>query len=148
LPGSFNIIMFSDSAHLATTQTQSVMIAMRRRYVALARRSAQHTIPTTRVVMQMGQCLQRQAGKLSTCLWRLMESRLIGLETGPSLLCLFVKFGQQLTMVSTVDHSVSSSGEDMQNANNATHYVKLGQERRDSSKRNYYNICLLDWGRG
>jgi len=47
-------------------------------------------------------------------------------------------------MVSTVDHSVSSSGEDMQNANNATHYVKLGQERRDSSKRNYYNICLLD----
>ena len=69
-----------------------------------------------------------------------MESRSIGLETGPSLLCLFVKFGQQLTMVSPVDQSVFSSGEDMQNANNATHYVKLGKERRESSKRNYYNI--------
>ena len=26
------------------------------------------------------------------------------------------------------------------NANNATHYVKLGQKRRESSKRNYYII--------
>jgi len=26
------------------------------------------------------------------------------------------------------------------NANNATHYVKLGKKRRESSKRNYYII--------
>jgi len=26
------------------------------------------------------------------------------------------------------------------NANNATHYVKLGKKRRESSKRNYYDI--------
>ena len=26
------------------------------------------------------------------------------------------------------------------NANNATHYVKLGRKRRESSKRNYYII--------
>jgi hypothetical protein len=69
-----------------------------------------------------------------------MESHSIGLETGPSLLCLFVKFGQQLTMVSPVDQSVFSSGEDMQNAKNATHYVKLGKETRESSKCNYYHI--------
>jgi len=29
------------------------------------------------------------------------------------------------------------------NANNATHYVKLGKKRRESSKRNYY-IILSD----
>jgi hypothetical protein len=43
-------------------------------------------------------------------------------------------------MVSPVDQSVFSSGEDMQNAKNATHYVKLGKETRESSKCNYYHI--------
>ena len=29
----------------------------------------------------------------------------------------------------------------LNNAKNATHYVKLGKKRRENSKRNYYIIC-------
>jgi len=36
--------------------------------------------------------------------------------------------------------SESSLAKKTNNANNATHYVKLGKKRRESSKRNYYTI--------
>jgi len=37
-------------------------------------------------------------------------------------------------------HGFSSPAKRTNNANNATHYVKLGKKRQESSKRNYYII--------